>query len=114
LDSPSLFADLVNMRTITGQQFGLEAIMKTLPFWKEGLNQPAAIESSSLPSRVDVAIIGAGYTGLNAARVLAKNGTAVAILEQNTIGRHNTILILSNYQRQVLMSTILLLTHVLA
>jgi len=35
---------------------------------------------------VDVAIVGGGYTGLNAARVLAKSGAAVAVLERHTIG----------------------------
>ena len=39
-----------------------------------------------LPERVDVAIIGGGYTGLSAARTLAQNGARVAVLEANTIG----------------------------
>jgi len=41
---------------------------------------------SPLPEKVDVAIIGGGYTGLSAARTLAKNGVKVAVLEANTIG----------------------------
>src|SRR6266852_6431373 len=40
----------------------------------------------ALPERVDVAIIGAGFTGLSAARTLAKHGANVAVLEGNTIG----------------------------
>src|SRR5262249_17103719 len=36
--------------------------------------------------RVDVAIVGAGFTGLSAARVLAKRSARVAVLEANTIG----------------------------
>ena len=39
-----------------------------------------------LPPRVDVAIVGAGFTGLSAARALAKRGAKVAVLESNTIG----------------------------
>jgi glycine/D-amino acid oxidase-like deaminating enzyme len=39
-----------------------------------------------LPEEVDVAIVGGGYTGLNAARVIARNGGSVAVLEQETIG----------------------------
>jgi len=40
----------------------------------------------SLPSEIDVAIIGAGFTGLSAARTLAMGGARVAVLEANTIG----------------------------
>jgi glycine/D-amino acid oxidase-like deaminating enzyme len=39
-----------------------------------------------LPEKVDVAIIGGGYTGLSAARTLAKNGVKAAVLEAETIG----------------------------
>ena len=38
------------------------------------------------PDRVDVAVIGAGFTGLSAARTLAKRGAKVAVLESETIG----------------------------
>jgi glycine/D-amino acid oxidase-like deaminating enzyme len=43
-------------------------------------------ELGSLPDRVDVAVIGAGFTGLSAARTLAKRGAKVAVLESETIG----------------------------
>ncbi|MGA7219924.1 MAG: FAD-binding oxidoreductase, partial [Candidatus Sulfotelmatobacter sp.] len=43
-------------------------------------------ETRPLPTRADVAIIGAGYTGLSAARTLAKRGAKVAVLESETIG----------------------------
>jgi glycine/D-amino acid oxidase-like deaminating enzyme len=39
-----------------------------------------------LPEKVDVAIIGGGYTGLSAARTLAKQDVGAAVLEANTIG----------------------------
>ena len=42
--------------------------------------------SSNLSSEVDVAVVGSGYTGLNAARVLAKSGASVAVFERNTMG----------------------------
>lgn len=60
--------------------------MKTAPFWTDNYPRPENLAVSPLPAAVDVAIVGGGYTGLNAARVLAKAGTAVAVLERHTIG----------------------------
>ncbi|MFK7755155.1 MAG: NAD(P)/FAD-dependent oxidoreductase [Sedimentitalea sp.] len=39
-----------------------------------------------LQGQYDVAVIGAGFTGLGAARKLAKDGAKVAVLEANTVG----------------------------
>jgi glycine/D-amino acid oxidase-like deaminating enzyme len=44
------------------------------------------IEPHPLPERVDVAILGAGFTGLSAARTLAKRGARVTVLETQTVG----------------------------
>ena len=44
------------------------------------------IEAHPLPERIDVAVIGAGFTGLSAARTLAKRGAKVAVLESETVG----------------------------
>jgi glycine/D-amino acid oxidase-like deaminating enzyme len=54
-------------------------------YWLDTASFPAATEGD-LPARVDVAIIGAGFTGLSAARILAKRGATVAVLEANTMG----------------------------
>ena len=42
--------------------------------------------TTPLPEKVEVAVIGGGYTGLSAARTLAKQGVNVAVLEAETIG----------------------------
>ncbi len=61
--------------------------MITSPFWTDQFPRPADLPvSTELPSHVDVAIVGSGYTGLCAARVLAKSGASVAVLERETIG----------------------------
>ncbi len=61
--------------------------MKTTPFWTDQFPRPADLPvAANLPDEVDVAIVGSGYTGLNAARVLAKSGATVAVLERHTIG----------------------------
>ncbi len=56
-----------------------------LNYWLKTAQMPAGT-ATGLPERVDVAIVGAGYTGLSAARTLAKRGAKVAIFEANTIG----------------------------
>jgi glycine/D-amino acid oxidase-like deaminating enzyme len=43
-------------------------------------------EPVPLPDRVDIAVIGGGFTGLSAARTLARRGAKVAVLESETIG----------------------------
>src|SRR5499425_1607778 len=54
-------------------------------FWLTTAEMPR-IEKRPLPERVDVAILGAGFTGLSAARTLAKSGARVAVLESQTVG----------------------------
>jgi glycine/D-amino acid oxidase-like deaminating enzyme len=54
-------------------------------FWLDTVQMPVPA-SLPLPARVDVAVIGAGFTGLSAARTLAKGGARVAVLEAETVG----------------------------
>ena len=61
--------------------------MKTTPFWTDDYPRPTDLPvATELPEEADVAIIGGGYTGLSAARTLAKGGTKVVVLERETIG----------------------------
>jgi glycine/D-amino acid oxidase-like deaminating enzyme len=55
-------------------------------YWLTTAAMPATDPAKPLPEAVDVAIIGAGYTGLSAARTLARRGATVAVLEAHTIG----------------------------
>jgi glycine/D-amino acid oxidase-like deaminating enzyme len=55
-------------------------------FWATTVDSPAVAESCELPETVDVAVIGAGYCGLSAARTLAKRGVSTAVLEAETLG----------------------------
>jgi len=54
-------------------------------FWLTTAEMPQ-IAARPLPERVDVAILGGGFTGLSAARTLAKLGVKVAVLEAQTLG----------------------------
>jgi glycine/D-amino acid oxidase-like deaminating enzyme len=54
-------------------------------FWLDTVTMPVPA-GQPLPGRVDVAVIGAGFTGLSAARTLAKRGAKVAVLEAETVG----------------------------
>ncbi|MBN1148185.1 MAG: FAD-binding oxidoreductase [Anaerolineales bacterium] len=69
--------------------------MKTIPLWSDQYPRPDDLPVSVLPPKTDVAVVGSGYTGLNAAITLAKTGVDVTVLEQETIGwgassRHGT------------------------
>jgi glycine/D-amino acid oxidase-like deaminating enzyme len=55
-------------------------------YWLTTAEFPSLDISRPLPDMVDVAVIGAGFTGLSAARTLAKHGARVAVLESETIG----------------------------
>jgi glycine/D-amino acid oxidase-like deaminating enzyme len=55
-------------------------------YWATTVDRPALAAAPELPDSVDVAIVGAGFCGLSAARTLAKRGVSVAVLEAETFG----------------------------
>ncbi len=59
------------------------------PYWwdADGVDLAALAETrAALPERVDVAVVGGGYSGLSAALTLARAGRAVAVLDAETPG----------------------------
>ena len=60
--------------------------LKEHNYWLTTADLPKTDAAHRLPERVDVAVIGAGFTGLSAARTLAKRGVSVAVLESETVG----------------------------
>ena len=55
-------------------------------YWLTTVEMPLVNGTAPLPEMVDVAVVGSGFTGLSAARTLAKRGAKVAVLEAETIG----------------------------
>ncbi|MDO8752651.1 MAG: FAD-dependent oxidoreductase, partial [Anaerolineales bacterium] len=55
-------------------------------YWHTTVKMPDDSSLTPIPSEVDVAVIGGGYTGLSAAWRLAKQGAKVVVLETETIG----------------------------
>ncbi|HUO16956.1 MAG TPA: FAD-binding oxidoreductase [Verrucomicrobiae bacterium] len=55
-------------------------------YWHTTADFPKTDSPDPLPEAADVAVIGAGFTGLSAARTLSRLGAKVAVLESETIG----------------------------
>jgi glycine/D-amino acid oxidase-like deaminating enzyme len=55
------------------------------PYWWEDCPRHSS-EASDLPNEIDVAVIGAGFTGLCAALVLARGGASVTVFDAGTLG----------------------------
>src|ERR1700758_634767 len=60
--------------------------IKESNYWLEPVREPALGSTATLPEDVDVAIVGAGFCGLSAARELAKRGVRVAVFKAQTLG----------------------------
>lgn len=60
--------------------------MKSDPYWWEGLAPPSTAPVD-LPERVDMAVVGAGFTGLSAALTAAERGAEVLLLDAGVPGQ---------------------------
>src|SRR6266849_8482096 len=60
--------------------------IKEKNYWLDTVAEPATGATGTLPEKVDVAIVGGGFCGLSAARVLAQRGVRVALLEAESLG----------------------------
>ena len=60
--------------------------IKKQNYWLDTVAEPATGTTGALPDKVDVAIVGGGFCGLSAARVLAQRGVRVALLEAGSLG----------------------------
>ncbi len=58
---------------------------KLEPYWWEATPRPV-LETAVVPATADVAIVGSGYTGLNAALVLARAGRSVVVFDAQDAG----------------------------
>ena len=60
--------------------------IKEKNYWLDTVTSPPAQPARDLPESIDVAVVGAGFCGLSAARTLAKRGVNVAVFEAETFG----------------------------
>jgi glycine/D-amino acid oxidase-like deaminating enzyme len=56
------------------------------PYWHATMPALPSRRDRDLPDHADVVVIGGGYAGINAARVLARGGAAVTVLEAEHLG----------------------------
>lgn len=60
--------------------------MRTTPFWLDDHPHPSGLGTGELPAETDVLVVGAGYTGLAAARELSAAGLHTTLVDARAVG----------------------------
>ncbi|MFC8800058.1 NAD(P)/FAD-dependent oxidoreductase [Promicromonospora sp. NPDC057138] len=60
--------------------------MKLTPYWLDTATPSGDYRRTPVPERADIAIVGAGFTGLSAALEAAQHGASVVVLDSHTVG----------------------------
>jgi glycine/D-amino acid oxidase-like deaminating enzyme len=60
--------------------------VKLTPYWLDTATPSGDYRQNPVPAHADIAIVGAGFTGLSAALEAAKSGASVVVLDQHTVG----------------------------
>ena len=60
--------------------------MKLTPYWLDTATPSGDYRRNPVPERADIAIVGAGFTGLSAALEAAQHGARVVVLDSHTVG----------------------------
>jgi len=60
--------------------------VKLTSYWLDTATPSGDYRRTPVPERVDIAIVGAGFTGLSAALEAAQQGASVVVLDQHTVG----------------------------
>ena len=72
--------------TATRRGSALNRDYERRPYWHATMPVLPSRRDRPLPDTADVVVIGGGYTGINAARVLARGGATVTLLEAEHLG----------------------------
>jgi glycine/D-amino acid oxidase-like deaminating enzyme len=72
--------------TVSARMPALNDDYERRAFWQATMPDLPDRSGRPLPTSADVVVIGGGYTGINAARELARRGVAVTLLEAKTLG----------------------------